>query len=243
MTFAAVVFDLFGTLVDDFSRHRYDQVYRQMADAVAAPLDDFRRAFGQSLRDRSVGVYDTIEQNIAHVCAQLGLSPSMSAVQAAAAHRYAFIRRTMTPSPDVLDTLSTLKQAGLRLGLISNCGPDVPQLWPEIALSAHMDTALFSCRERLQKPASELYHIACQRLQHPPSACLYVGDGSSEELTGAKQVGMVPVLKRTNLGNVYDSVRPEVASWRGHMIDEIRELPALITKLHHTGGGETEVAS
>ncbi|PON19531.1 hypothetical protein C2W62_02195 [Candidatus Entotheonella serta] len=72
--FTAVIFDLFGTLVRDFSRHDYDVVYQHMARAVNAPLDDFRRAFGQSYQDRSVGVYDTIEQNITHVCAQLGLS-------------------------------------------------------------------------------------------------------------------------------------------------------------------------
>ncbi len=244
MKFTAVVFDLFGTLVSDFSRHRYDDVYRQMADAVAAPLDDFRQAFGQSLRDHSVGVYETIEHNISHVCSQLGLSPSPDAVQVAAAHRYAFIRSTITPSQDVLDTLAALKQAGLRLGLISNCGPDVPQLWPEIALSIHIDTALFSCRERLQKPAPELYHAACQRLHRLPSACLYVGDGSSEELTGAKQAGMIPVLKRTHLGNVYDNVRPEVASWQGHAVDEIRELPALIADLEsQAGSGATKAAS
>ncbi len=231
MKFTAVIFDLFGTLVGDFARHSYDHVYRHMAQAVDAPLDDFRQAFGQSLSDRSVGVYDTIEHNIAHVCTQLGLSPSSEAVQQAAAHRYAFIRDTITPSQDVLDTLAALKQMGLHLGLISNCGPDVPTLWPQLPLASHLDIALFSCRERLQKPAPELYQSACQRLQHPPSACVYVGDGSSEELTGAKQVGMIPVLKRTNLGNVYDHVRPEVASWQGHAVDEIRELPALITQL------------
>ena len=34
---------------------------------AARRLNDFRQAFGQSFRDRSVGVYDTIEQNIARV--------------------------------------------------------------------------------------------------------------------------------------------------------------------------------
>ncbi|WP_089936012.1 HAD family hydrolase [Candidatus Entotheonella palauensis] len=237
MKFTAVVFDLFGTLVRDFSRHSYDIVYQHMAQTLDAPLDDFRQAFGRSFQDRSVGVYDTIEQNISHVCVQLGLSPSSAAIQQAAAHRYAFIRDTITPSQEVLDTLATLKQMGLRLGLISNCGPDVPQLWPQISLATHLDTALFSCRERLQKPAPELYHSACHRLQHPPSACVYVGDGSSEELTGAKQAGMVPVLKRTNLGNVYDHVRPEVDSWQGHAVDEIRELPALISQLQVRANG------
>lgn len=96
--FTAVIFDLFGTLVRDFSRHDYDVVYQHMARAVNAPLDDFRRAFGQSYQDRSVGVYDTIEQNITHVCAQLGLSPSPDAVQRAAAYRYTFVRDTITPT-------------------------------------------------------------------------------------------------------------------------------------------------
>lgn len=237
MQLTAVIFDLFGTLVSDFSRHSYDTVYQHMAQALDVPLDDFRQAFGQSFQDRSVGVYGTIEQNIAHVCSQLGLSPSPDAVQQAAAHRYAFIRDTITPSQEVIETLAALKQMGLRLGLISNCGPDVPELWPQISLATYIDAALFSCCERLQKPALELYHRACHRLHHPPSACVYVGDGSSEELTGAKQAGMVAVLKRTNLGNVYDHVRPEVASWQGHAVDEIRELPALMTELQARADG------
>jgi len=57
-----------------------------------------------------------------------------------------------------------------------------------------------------------------------PHECIYVGDGSSQELTGAAAVGMRPVLKRTDLSDVYDSHRPEVEDWRGPAVDEIKEL-------------------
>jgi putative hydrolase of the HAD superfamily len=57
-----------------------------------------------------------------------------------------------------------------------------------------------------------------------PQECIYVGDGSSQELTGAAAIGMRPVLKRIDLRDVYDSHRPEVEGWRGLAINEIKEL-------------------
>jgi hypothetical protein len=35
---------------------------------------------------------------------------------------------------------------------------------------------------------------------------------------------MRPILKRTDLHDVYDRHRPEVESWRGQAVDEIKEL-------------------
>jgi len=235
MQYTAIIFDLLGTLIGDFSRTRYEDVYVCMARAVQLPSDVFRHAFGQTFHDRTIGQYASIEQNIAHVCTQLGMSPTATALQAAAAHRYAFTRSTLTPSPDVLAALDALKRAGFRLGLLSNCGPDVPHLWQECPLAASIDVAVFSCQERRKKPALALYQTACQRLHCPPAACVYVGDGSDEELTGAKQAGLVPVLKRTDLQDVYDQRRPEVEAWQGHVIHAIHELPQFLKALEALG--------
>jgi len=120
----------------------------------------FRSTFGQTFDDRTLGQYASIEHNIAQVCAQLGVHPTAAALQAAAAHRYAFTRRTLTPSPDVLAALDALKCAGFRLGLLSNCGPDVPHRWRECPLAASIDVAVFSCQARQKKPAQALYQTA-----------------------------------------------------------------------------------
>ena len=124
----------------------------------------------------------------------------------------------------VLEALDRLKQRGMRLGLISDCGPSVPLLFPQSPLARFIDVTVFSCEERIKKPSSAIYHRTCQRLQIEPHECIYVGDGSSQELTGAAAVGMRPILKRTDLRDVYDSHRPEVESWRGLAISEIMEL-------------------
>ena len=235
MPYSAIIFDLFGTLVGDFSRTRYEEVHMRMAGEVRIPYAVFSHAFGQTFSDRTLGRYTSIEQNIAYVCAQLGVQLTTAALQAAAAHRYAFTRRTLTPNQDVLVALDTLKRAGFRLGLLSNCGPDVPHLWQECPLAAYIDVAVFSCQERSKKPALALYQTACQRLHCPPAACVYVGDGSDEELTGAQRAGLVPVLKRTDLRDVYDHHRPEVAAWQGHEIHAIHELPQFLKTLEAPG--------
>ena len=157
MQYHAVVFDLFGTLVDNFSLSRYDAIYAEMANAVAAPSAEFRELFGVTYRELCLGVYTSIEENIQAVCRRLDLAPTAAQIQRAASHRYAFIAQTLTPQQPVLETLGFLKNEGIRLGLISDCGPDVPHLWKNCPLAALIDTPVFSCREGRVKPHIELY--------------------------------------------------------------------------------------
>jgi putative hydrolase of the HAD superfamily len=73
-----------------------------------------------------------------------------------------------------------------------------------------------------------MYATAAARLGVPAEACVYVGDGSYEELRGAAQIGMHPVLKRVDLGDVYDPNRDEVKRWKGTAITTIAEIIGFI---------------
>ena len=137
----------------------------------------------------------------------------------------------IVPEQEVLEALSMLKEMGLQLGLISNCGPEVPLLWEQSPLADLIDIPVFSCEERVKKPCTGIYRVACHRLHIQPQKCVYVGDGSDEELAGAAATGMLSVLKRTDLNDVYDEHRPEVGSWRGLAVDEIRELLNVLFEL------------
>jgi len=87
MQYTAIISDLFGTLVGEFSRQRYEDISVQMAREVHIPHALFHQALGQTFHNCILGRYAWIEQNIAQVCAQLGAYPSGAALQAAAAHR------------------------------------------------------------------------------------------------------------------------------------------------------------
>ncbi len=224
MPYRAVIFDLFGTLVDSFTRREYDQVNAQMAAAVRVPYPEFWRLMGETYRDFCLGRYNAYEDLVTDICSRAGVQAGMAQITQAAACHYEFISDAIVPEPEVLESLHRLKKRGYRLGLISDCGPSVPLLFPISPLAGIIDVPVFSCQEQMKKPSSAIYQRTCQRMEIEPQECIYVGDGSSQELTGAAAVGMRPVLKRTDLSDVYDSHRPEVENWRGPAVDEIKEL-------------------
>lgn len=229
MPYKAVIFDLYGTLVGNFSRQAYDRVQVQMANILGVPYPKFWQAMGETSNDRSLGVYLSFEENIVEVCRRLSVNRTQ--IEEAVALNYEFTKDALVPEPEVLEALATLKHSGLHLGLITNCSPAVPLLFPQSPLAQYIDIPVFSCEERVKKPSRRIYQIACERLNVKPQECLYVGDGSSEELTGAAAVGMLPILKRADLTDVYDAHRPELENWQGHVIDEVTEVCDITSEL------------
>ena len=54
--------------------------------------------------------------------------------------------------------------------------------------------------------------------------CLYIGDGSSHELTGALQVGMYPVLIRMQDNRQVFQTEAESDEWQGPQISSFEEI-------------------
>ena len=75
--------------------------------------------------------------------------------------------------------------------------------------------------------------MAAERLEVKPGECLYVGDGSSNELTGAAAAGMHSVLVRhpdeDNSG--IHRVDYEGAKWEGPVITSLKEVLNLVELL------------
>lgn len=96
--------------------------------------------------------------------------------------------------PEILAGLRRLRELGMPLGLVSNAGLDEVTAWEESPLARWIDAPLFSCHERLMKPDPAIYHRAAGRLGVPSRLCLFVGDGGSHEHDGARAAGMRTVL-------------------------------------------------
>ena len=231
MPYKAIIFDLYGTLVENFSSHAYDQVQEQMAKTLDIPYPKFRRVMLETINDKSSGGYHAVEDNILEICRRLSVKVNTTQIEQVVTLHYEFSESTLVIEPKVLAALNTLKSDGLLLGLITNCRPPIPSAFSRSSLAQYIDVPVFSCEERIRKPARRIYQIACERLKVQPQECLYVGDGSGEELTGASAVGMLPILKRADLTDVYDSYRPEVEDWRGIAVDEISELCDIVSEL------------
>ena len=227
MKFNTVIFDLFGTLVDDFVSS-VGQMHQEMAAALAVPYEQFIRLWGQTAKMRIIGAFDTVEANIEYVCDTMKVHPRADQISNAVEIRMKYIRLALRPRPDADTTLRQLKEQSYQIGLLSNCSIEIPILWPETAFADLFKSPVFSSRERLKKPDPRIYHLACERLGVTPERCLYIADGEDHELTAAAQVGLHPVLIRTPSQETRSELHQEAREWQGAAITSLLEVLELV---------------
>jgi putative hydrolase of the HAD superfamily len=101
--------------------------------------------------------------------------------------------------PDVVPTLRTLRDLGLRLGLVSNAAFR-PRLMLEqleaVGLKDYFDAITFSSEVGLRKPHPSIYADALGKLGVDARTALFVGDRLREDVEGPLRLGMRAVLLR-----------------------------------------------
>ncbi len=79
MKYRAVIFDLFGTLVENFTVAEYERVLSEMAAILGAPPAEFRQAWLDTFRGRTTGELPTSQSNIEYICRRAGHQSKLSA--------------------------------------------------------------------------------------------------------------------------------------------------------------------
>jgi len=93
--------------------------------------------------------------------------------------------------------LETLRQRGLKLGLVSNAfdpGWLLHRDLERMGLAERLDFAVFSSEVGRRKPAPLIFLTALEALGVEPERALFVGDRRYEDVRGAKELGMSTVL-------------------------------------------------
>ena len=89
--------------------------------------------------------------------------------------------------------LDTLRERGLKLGLVSNAF-DPPRLLhgdlEELGVAARLDVAVFSSEVGRRKPDPVIFERALTALGVEPARALFVGDTLATDVAGAKAFGM-----------------------------------------------------
>ena len=231
MRYSGVLFDLYGTLVAPFRMREHMAVVRECADILGIGFEEFHDLMGETLQQRLRGEFGSMAANFDLIATRLGVRTTELALAKAQRAYTPFIAEGLTPVSGALELLDRLASHGVRLGLVSNCAPDVPEVWDDSPLSRHFDHCTFSCEVGIAKPDPGIYRHALDALGLEPSETLYVGDGSDDELAGAERCGMEAVLVTVDLSNTYDAQRTDVQRWAGPTIGSLSELPRL---LEHT---------
>jgi putative hydrolase of the HAD superfamily len=230
LKYQAVIFDLFGTLVDIFSVREYENVLLQMTSSLRADYYDFHKIWMRTAKQRTTGTLGTLEENLRYICRELKISVTKSQIKEATRVRHNYVARALTPRQDAIEVVSSLKSAGYKIGLISNCSTEPPLIWPNTPFAPFFDIALFSSVVGINKPDQRIFQMAVEQLNVEPSKCIYIGDGGDNELAAAAEIGMTPVLIRVPHENNADALRPndDAINFTGPKISSLKEVLNLV---------------
>lgn len=90
--------------------------------------------------------------------------------------------------------LESLRDRGLKTGLVANSWPDPARILradaETLGLAAHLDAMVFSGEVGVRKPAPEIFLCACAELGVDPAAALFAGDDLETDVRAAASLGM-----------------------------------------------------
>jgi putative hydrolase of the HAD superfamily len=198
LKYDAVIFDLFGTLVDIFSLEEYRRFLDDLCAVLGVTPADFTSRWDEKADDRALGRIPVAEQ-LAALCRDLGVE--------------------VTPAQ---------LERGLKVGVISDCSEEVVAAWPATPLAPLVHEAVLSAAVGLKKPDPRVYELACERLGVAAEKCLFVGDGGSRELSGATAVGMEAVLIRVPDDAGDGAFRRDAEEWDGARVAALQEVLELL---------------
>lgn len=127
--------------------------------------------------------------------------------------------------PDVVPCLEALRDAGVRLAVISNWVWSLPQLLHDLELAATFERLIVSARVGYQKPHQGIFDHALSEMAVPAERTIHVGDSYEADVVGARSVGIRPVLIDRRTG---DPSRPPSQPQDGDAVPVIRDFFELL---------------
>ena len=128
---------------------------------------------------------------------------------------------TATRVTELCATLEALRDAQLRLGLITNGRRSIQGKKVDgLGIRRFLDVVLISESIGVRKPDPRIFAEALAQMGIAPAFAVYVGDNPEVDIVGAKRSGLLAVWKRDRYW-----AEPQDADW---VIDDLGELLPLV---------------
>jgi putative hydrolase of the HAD superfamily len=214
----AVLFDLDDTLLDRNTslvwqiKLQYDRFYSRLQ---YIPKSDYVAKY-IALDDRGRTAKDRLYQQIIRAFDIAGLTWENLYQD----YRANFWHEGLFLFPGLHKVITSLKQRGILLGIITNGSASQMRKICVLGIEAYFDVILISGQEGIKKPNPEIFLRALARLNVSAEEGVFVGDNPVADIDGARQAGLKTIWKRDPFQEV-DVVADGV-------IDDLREIPAMI---------------
>jgi len=224
----AILFDLFHTLASVPPPALAGEI--PISEILGVPGDEWHRLYyDDDVLGRCLGhIHESVEimRRVTH-----RIDPTVDEgriLTAVESRRRRFELGLVGIEAEILAAIDRLRDAGIRIALVSDAGADDVESWERSPLKNRFDATLFSYKLGIRKPDPRIYKHALDALGVSAADSLFVGDGGSDEHRGARAVGMQAVFV-TRLMKRYwpELVEPR----RAHVDWEFDDVPALVQAL------------
>ncbi len=218
----AIIFDLFHTLVSFKSD---GTTGRNTSEILGIPEDDWNKLLWESSEYRLRHNHQddiSIIRTLAH---QYDPSIVETKIEEATRERGARFRECLTSPPKHrIKTIQRLHESGHKMILLSNADVMEKRGWNESPFAPFFLNALFSCDIGYIKPEVEAYRIALKAFNSDADSVIFVGDGGSNELEGAKACGLTTVMTTEIIGEFWPNLIPKRKTHADYVIKSLGEL-------------------
>lgn len=148
-------------------------------------------------------------------------------LQTALRAMYAATQTNWYLEQDAISTLQTLRNAGLRLGVISNGSDDTNahELLKKAELKQYFEYVLTSAAFGKRKPDPGIFRAALDYYSVSPERAVMIGDSLQADIRGAGTLGINTIWVRRRSQEELD---PELGQ-PDAIVDSLSEIPTLVT--------------
>jgi HAD superfamily hydrolase (TIGR01549 family) len=142
---------------------------------------------------------------------------------------YEPLSRLAKTEADIKQTLGKLKQAGIKLGILSNTFINAVTLERHLAqlgILEFFNVRLYSYQFRFRKPDSRIFTEAAKKMDCEPANILFVGDRLNIDIIGALKANMLAAMKKAYT-NTLKKMPEDVIK-----IERLAELPGIIAEIN-----------
>jgi putative hydrolase of the HAD superfamily len=238
-----ILFDLDGTLVD----YPASADARELFDEGAAKVYALLTAKGCSLPSfeqfarQQRGIACRIDwvtwltggepdgrRLLRRLCKDYGLQRDHASLVLLGGLWYGPTAQSASLASDVIPTLTALRDAGVKLGIVTNA------IWPGEVIDQHLESLglieffpvrIYSTEHAAQKPHLNLFRAALDELQLAAAETIFVGDEPAVDLLGARRAGMRCILRAKNPSKRDSRLADHVIERIGQLTDIFQLIP------------------
>lgn len=225
MKFKLALFDLGGTLIDFENRPWHELGMMGCRESSRFLKDNFGAEIAPEILNEKF--YLVIDQMIESrtendveidliaitkdILGEFGINMTDGIPEKFIKAHYKPIREQITLIPEAAKILSELKQAGTKIGLVSNTVFPADYHRSEMrdfGIFDYFDFTLFSCEEKIRKPNKELYRRALKIGGAEADDTVFIGDRLIEDVGGPQSIGIKGILRHVKRREYSADIKP-----------------------------------